>query len=83
MQWEKYKLVSHLREIMARHRINQRKLSELTGIRYATINDLYNDRAERINLNHLLKICVVLNCQPGELFEIVEVEEEKKKAPRF
>lgn len=50
-------------------RITQKELSAVTGIRANTINDLYHDIAERVNLEHLDKICEALDCN---LLEIVE-----------
>lgn len=50
-------------------RITQKELSAVTGIRANTINDLYHDIAERVNLEHLDKICEALEC---DLLEIVD-----------
>ena len=50
-------------------RINQLELSRMTGIRNATINEMYNGFAERINLEHLDLICDALNCEPWEILE--------------
>lgn len=50
-------------------RLTQADLSRKTGIRAATINDLYHELAERINLEHLDLICEALDC---ELWEIIE-----------
>lgn len=42
-------------------RITQSELSKATGIRSNNINDLYHGIAERVNLEHLDKICEALN----------------------
>lgn len=51
--------------------MTQIELSRKTGIRAATINELYHEFAERVNLEHLDKICEVLNCTLDELIEYV------------
>lgn len=52
-------------------RWTQADLSRATGIRPATINELYHEFAERVKLEHLDKICAALNC---DLSEIIAVE---------
>lgn len=48
-------------------RWTQADLARATGIRPNTINELYHDFAERINLEHLDLICEVLDCELDEL----------------
>lgn len=45
----------------------QAELARATGIRANTINDLYHELAERVNLEHLDLICEALNCRLDEL----------------
>lgn len=52
---------------LGERRWTQADLSRKTGIRAATINDLYHEFAERINLEHLDKICEVLECDLSDL----------------
>lgn len=51
--------------------MTQSELSKKTGIRPGTINELYHEFAERVNLEHLDKICEVLGCDLTELIEYV------------
>ena len=44
-------------------RWNQADLARKTGIRPTTINELYHDFAERVNLEHLDLICEALDCE--------------------
>ena len=39
----------------------------MTGIRPSTINELYHEIAERVNLEHLDMICEALGCDLSEL----------------
>ena len=48
-------------------RMTQAELSRKTGIRPNTIGELYHELAERVNLDHLDRICTVLGCELGEL----------------
>lgn len=48
-------------------RWTQADLARATGIRPNTINELYHELTERVNLEHLDLICEVLNCQLDEL----------------
>lgn len=60
----------HLAELLARKKMTQADLARQTNIRPNTINELYWELVERINLEHLEKICNVLDCQVDELLEI-------------
>ena len=48
-------------------RLTQADLARKTGIRPSTINDLYHEIAERINLEHLDLICEALNCDVTDI----------------
>ena len=58
-----------LSRILGEKRITQAELSRMTGIRPATINELYHELAERVNLEHLDLICEALNCELSDLLE--------------
>ena len=46
-------------------------LAKRTGIRPSTINEIYHEIIPRINIEHLDKICEVLNCRVDELIEYI------------
>jgi putative transcriptional regulator len=54
-------------------------LSRATGISYTTLWRLNKDRALGINFATLEKICLALECPPGELMEI---DKEKRKVTK-
>lgn len=61
----------HLARAMGARRLNQSALSEITGIRRATINEYYNELTDKINLVHFDKFCEVLRCDLQDLLEYV------------
>ncbi|MCB6569457.1 helix-turn-helix transcriptional regulator [Eubacterium limosum] len=58
---------NRLSAILGEKRITQKELSEMTGIRPNTINDMYHEMAERVSLDHLSRICEVLDIELSEL----------------
>lgn len=52
-------------------RWTQADLARKTGIRPATINEMYHDLSVRVNLEHLNRICEALNCDLSEILEYV------------
>lgn len=58
-----------LSRILGDKRITQKELSRMTGIRAATINELYNELTERVSLEHLDLICEALDCDLSDLLE--------------
>ena len=48
-------------------RWTQAKLAKKTGIRAATINELYNECTDRVSLRQLDRICHVLECDLSDL----------------
>ena len=58
-------------------RWSQADLARATGIRPSTINDLYHEIAERVNLEHLDLICEALNCDLDEIMQRIPNAEPK------
>ena len=59
----------HLSDLLGKYRITQAELASKTGIRPATICDIYNEMCDRINLEHLDRICEVLGCDVADILE--------------
>lgn len=57
--------------------MSQAELSRITGIRAATINEIYHEMAERISFEHLDKICEALDCSLHNLIEYVPSKRRK------
>lgn len=54
---------------LGERRWTQADLARATGIRPSTINDLYHELAERVNLEHLDLICEALDCDLSDLIQ--------------
>ncbi len=67
-----------LSTLLGERRWTQADLSRKTGIRAATINDLYHELTERVNLEQLDLICDALDCELNDLIVRVPNEGNKK-----
>lgn len=61
----------YLSRLLGERRWTQADLARRTGIRAATINELYNEFAVRVNLEHLDRICETLGCDLDDLIGFV------------
>ena len=61
----------NLSTLLGARRMTQADLARRTGIRPSTINDMYHELCERVNLQHIDKICEVLNCDITDLLEYI------------
>lgn len=52
---------------LGERRWTQADLARKTGIRPSTINEMYHELCERVNLEHLDLICEALNCELSEI----------------
>ena len=76
----------YLSTILGMDRMTQSDLARKTGIRPATINAIYNETIDRINLSHLSKICEVLDCEVADILQYIPDEEyykNKQQKKRF
>lgn len=62
---------------LGERRWTQADLARATGIRAATINELYHELAERVSFEHLDLICQALDCDLSEL--IIRIPDAKNK----
>ncbi|MDP4144179.1 MAG: helix-turn-helix transcriptional regulator [Bacillota bacterium] len=61
----------HLSRILGEKRWTQADLARKTGIRQNTIGLYYHELIERMNVDHLDKICEVLDCSINDLIEYI------------
>jgi putative transcriptional regulator len=65
-------IVVNLDVMMAKRKMSLNELSEKVDITLANLSILKTGKAKAIRFSTLEAICIVLNCQPGDLIEYVE-----------
>ena len=63
--------------MMAKRKIGLTELSKEVDITMANLSILKNNKAKAIRFTTLDALCKALHCQPGDLIEYVEEEDEK------
>lgn len=61
----------HLSKLLGERRMTQKRLSELTGIRRNAINEWYHEITVSLKVEHIDRICEVLDCSVEELIEYI------------
>ena len=62
-------IIVNLDVMLARRKMSMTELSERMDITMANLSILKNGRAKAIRFSTLDRLCVVLECQPGDLLE--------------
>ena len=70
-------IIVNLDVMLARRKMSVTELSERIGLTLANVSILKNGHAKAVKLSTLDKICEILDCQPGDLFEYVKDSEEE------
>ncbi|MBC6695982.1 helix-turn-helix transcriptional regulator [Terrisporobacter mayombei] len=70
-------IIVNLDVVMAKRKISLKDLAEKIDITNANLSILKNNRAKAVRFSTLNEICKVLECQPGDILEYIEDEEEK------
>lgn len=60
-----------LEELLTDRGMTQTELQTRTRLAYSTVNDLFNNRSRRVELDTLDVLCRVLGCTCGDLLEYV------------
>ncbi len=68
---------------MAKNKISLNELSERVGITPANLSILKTGKAKAIRFSTLEAICKTLNCQPGDIMEWQEDEDERGREGDF
>lgn len=63
--------------MLAKRKMSVTELSEKVGITMANLSILKNGKAKAIRLSTLDAICKALDCQPGDILEYREDEEDE------
>lgn len=75
-KWREKTLIKlYLAVILEREDMTQAELARKTGIRPATIHEMYHETIARINLEHISKICEVLKCDVQDIMQYIPDKE--------
>jgi len=69
-------IIVNLDVMMAKRKISLNELSDRVGITKANLSILKTGKAKAIRFSTLNAICVELNCQPGDILEFREEEDD-------
>ena len=69
-------IIINIDVMLAKRKMSVTELSEKVGITMANISILKNGKAKAIKVATLNKICLALDCQPGDILEYVKTDEE-------
>ena len=58
--------------MLAMRDMTQKELAEKTGVRPPTISAICTGAIKHLPIEALEKICIVLECQPGDLMEYIK-----------
>ncbi|MBP0986237.1 MAG: helix-turn-helix transcriptional regulator [Oscillospiraceae bacterium] len=70
------KIIVNLDVMMARRKISAGDLAERIGITPANLSVLKTGKAKAIRFSTLMALCHELRCQPGDILEYSEEEED-------
>ena len=64
----------HLSKLMCEKKVKIVDVARGTGVNRGTITRLYHETASRVELEVIDALCRYLECEVGELFELVDYE---------
>lgn len=67
-------IIIHVDVLLAKRKMRSKTLAEAIGITTANLSILKTGKAKAIRFSTLLKICEVLECQPGDILEYIPEE---------
>ena len=70
-------IIANLDTMLAKRKISLTELSKAVGLSLTNLSMLKNGNVRGVRFETLEKICIVLNCQPGDLLEYQAFEDEK------
>jgi putative transcriptional regulator len=62
----------HLARLMGEHKMKTADVSRETGLNRNTVTLLYNETAQRVELDAIEKLCNLFNCGVADLFEKID-----------
>ncbi|MFC3799198.1 helix-turn-helix domain-containing protein [Cohnella sp. GCM10012308] len=71
-------IVINIDVMLAKRKMSVTELSERVGITMANLSILKNGKAKAIRISTLAAICKALKCQPGDILEYTDEEEDEQ-----
>ena len=75
-------IIVNLDTMLAKRKISLTELSKAVGLSLTNLSMLKNVNVRGVRFETLEKICIVLNCQPGDLLEYQAFKNEKNDNSR-
>ncbi len=73
-------IILRLDRVMADRKMSLNELSEKVGVANVNLSKMKTGKVSAIRFSTLNAICRVLKCQPGDILEYVESEDEENEA---
>ena len=70
-------IIFNIDVMLAKRKMSVTELAERVGITIANISVLKNGKAKAIKVSTLAKLCKALDCQPGDILEYREGEDDE------
>jgi len=71
-------IIVNLDVMMAKRKMSLNELSQKVDITLANLSILKNNKAKAVRFSTLEAICKALDCQPGDILEYVDGEEDRE-----
>ena len=75
-------IIVNLDTMLAKRKISLTELSKAVGLSLTNLSMLKNGNVRGFRFETMEKICIVLNCQPGDLLEYQAFKDEKNDNSR-
>lgn len=72
MIWRVSVIKCHLSRLMGERKLKKLDVARATGLHRNTVALLYNEDAQRIDMEAIDQLCKFFNCSVGDLLEYVE-----------
>jgi len=70
-------IIVNLDVMMAKRKMSATELSKKLGITMANLSILKNNKARAVRFSTLNEICKALDCQPGDILEYVDEDDDE------
>jgi len=65
----------HLSRLMGEQKMNISDVARLSGLNRSTVSLLYHEKASRIDLEAIEKLCELFSCEIGDLLQLCNKDE--------